>query len=287
MVNWQTIAIIFIVIIAIVLTIYFTFEVFDIPPPVNTQFADGTIVRIRSLANNKYLQVISCTGEFSNCTNSNFRAACSITDPVTNVLAATGETPDDASEFTVAQLKQTNPRVGGIQGGPNTDSAAYMLYLDKNTGDNSIRFDTISNVEGVYVTSNNLPTGGGNFIEGNSFFWKNLPAQCFCNLAPRPPGPNDPPNPIFNQCNQSSFLVPVGAKIVMLFTLIEESRSVNPNKIPSGSYFIQDFCNPTNYMFNPATITAPGCPPIITIAPNPPAPAESKLTQYAFSVERL
>lgn len=114
--NYQGIIIIVLAIIGIILFIYLLVEFVDIPPVTIAPFSDGSIIKIKSLGNNKYLRPVSC----SNLQCSNLpQDICGSGSRFEAVVADAVES-DFGTEWILCQYKGSSPT--------STTEAIYMVY---------------------------------------------------------------------------------------------------------------------------------------------------------------
>ena len=116
----QIIVIIILVVITIALFTYLIIVAVKIPPILVTPFANGSKVKIRSLANNLYLKPISCSQingcDFSIYTSQNF---CNI--PAATVVAAIGQYDETGTTWQLCEYSGNN------SSGP-TGEAKYLVF---------------------------------------------------------------------------------------------------------------------------------------------------------------
>lgn len=145
----QTIVIIALIIIGIILFIVLLVITIDIPLPIIKPFADGTIIKIKSLANGKYLiprlcsQVPACTiisqngTEICNPGDPNFT-------PTLLPIVADGNFDDESTNWVVCQHPDVDK---------NQAEAAY--YLSNNTSTSQLAIVTWNS---ILVSKLNSPT---------------------------------------------------------------------------------------------------------------------------------
>lgn len=120
----QIIVIVVLVIIAIVLFVVLLIASVNVPPALVTPFADGSRIRIKSLANNLYLKPVTCS-DISNCNDTLFQATCG-TNQVQTVIAAVGSDPNDPQIiWSLCQYSGTL-----ASGQPNTGEAKYIVFFE-------------------------------------------------------------------------------------------------------------------------------------------------------------
>ena len=122
----QIIIIIVLVIITIALFAYLIIISVQIPPYIVTPFANNSVIKIRSLANNLYLKPINCN-EISGCTFSNFSPnVCSNQDDI--VIAAIGQYNDSGTNWQLCEYS------GNSTTDPITGEAKYRIFQSNNQG---------------------------------------------------------------------------------------------------------------------------------------------------------
>ena len=131
----QTIIIIILIIVAIIVFIFLLVFFIDIPAPLFTPFINGSLIKIRSVANNKYLVLRNCN-EYPSC-------VLSTTDSVPSPICPNGQYPNILT----------------IDGGPNDDKNTFAIYQYQPSDPNKINNTAI-----YYIT---LPNS--NFALSNNF----------------------------------------------------------------------------------------------------------------------
>ncbi len=143
----QTIIIIILIIIAIVLFVFLIADI-EVPyPTVISPFKTGTTIRIRSLANNKYLRIANCNvnnpPSYNTCTLTQGWLGCSIL-PVLQVVADADVT-DSGIEWFLSEYTGTAPTPAG--------NAVYVIYYgSQNSG--QVMYFSSANLNPVIVVSN-------------------------------------------------------------------------------------------------------------------------------------
>lgn len=118
----QLIVLIILVIIGIVLFVLFLVELVNIPQPLVVPFADGTIIKIKSLANNLYLRPVPCSS--FTCENPSVVQACLANDGNKNIVAAIGQADDPLTNWQLCQYSALS----------DTGEAKYLVYSESNQG---------------------------------------------------------------------------------------------------------------------------------------------------------
>lgn len=120
----QTIVIIVLVIIGVILFVVLIVELVDIPAPLIVPFADGTKVKIRSLANNLYLRPINCTN-ISTCNELNVQDVCdSFPNGTGVVISAIGQASDPLTTWQLCQSSAID----------DSGDAKYLIYSEGTDG---------------------------------------------------------------------------------------------------------------------------------------------------------
>lgn len=118
-----TIIVIILIIIGIVLFVFLVAEVEFPPPPVISPFQSGTTVRIKSLANNKYLRLANCSTmsnpSYSQCTLTPTQGWLGCTPSSTQIVADAGP-GDNGINWSLCEYVGTKVTPGG--------NAAYTLF---------------------------------------------------------------------------------------------------------------------------------------------------------------
>lgn len=114
----QLIILIILIVIGIILFVVLLVELVNVPAPLTVPFADGSIVRIKSLANNLYLRPVSCS-DVSGCNNDNVRAHCDL-EHGTNIVAAIGQAVDPLTRWQLCQYSSLS----------DTGNAKYIVYSE-------------------------------------------------------------------------------------------------------------------------------------------------------------
>lgn len=118
----QTIVIIVLVIIGIILFIVLLVELVDIPQPLIVPFADGTIIKIKSLANNLYLRPVGCT-DISSCTAPFVQEVCDTFPNGTGVIVSPiGQVTDPLTNWQLCQYSSLS----------DEGEAKYLIYSKGN-----------------------------------------------------------------------------------------------------------------------------------------------------------
>lgn len=116
----QTIVIIVLVIVGIILFVVLLVELVDIPKPLVVPFADGTIIKIKSLANNLYLRPISCA-DVATCNDTFVRFICDGT-PGGVIISAIGQETDPLTNWQLCQYSSL----------ADTGAAKYLIFSENN-----------------------------------------------------------------------------------------------------------------------------------------------------------
>lgn len=124
----QTIIIVILIIVALVLFIFLIADIEYPPPTVISPLKSGTTIRIRSLANNKYLRVANCNANdppsYSTCTltPSQGWTGCGTEQPQ---IVADADSTDRGIDWYLSEYPGTAQTPGG--------NAAYIIYYGSTT----------------------------------------------------------------------------------------------------------------------------------------------------------
>lgn len=119
------------VIIGIILFVVLIVELVDIPAPLIVPFADGSIIKIRSLANNLYLRPINCTN-IPKCNELNVQSVCNSFSGGTGVIiSAIGQATDPLTNWQLYQSSAIDDQ----------GDAKYLIYLEGIDGTFSMQLD--------------------------------------------------------------------------------------------------------------------------------------------------
>jgi hypothetical protein len=159
----QIIVIIVLVVIAIVLFVVFIVFTVQIPIATVTPFADGTRIKIKSLANNRYLKPVVCSQILPPCSDPFYTNFCGGNNG--NVAIAAIGTENDID--TIFQLCQNSNigQAGSIESG----LAKYELYLTNTQNTNVLslnneNFLTIFESDQTCIAEKSTSSGCGNQI---------------------------------------------------------------------------------------------------------------------------
>ena len=223
----QTIIIIILIIIAIIAIIFLVARVEFPPPTFFTPFANGSVIRIKSLANDRYLRVAG-PQDYPGCVNPQYNG-----NQVLQIVADTAD-PTQAAQFTLCQY------VGGV-GAPEPpgNNAVYTLFVGNQNNEEVVTFARNAATFGatVNVTTNAAP--------GCPQFNSDYPNGPFGNVdrAPVPyfsfslqevgttdtNGLQSSAYIIRDGTNGTSVLTSTGAKFLQLYqTCTTPSPSINP-----------------------------------------------------------
>lgn len=129
--SGQIIVIVILVIIAIILFVYLLIISVNIPPVTIVPFANGSTVRIRSLANNLYLKPVSCS-EITGCSDPLFADGCPASDSI--VIAAVGQPGDPQINWQLCEYSSTTSSDNSGQSTNQLGEAKYLVYLGNSQG---------------------------------------------------------------------------------------------------------------------------------------------------------
>ena len=139
----QTILVIVLIIIGIILFVVLLVELVDIPSPLVVPFADGSIVKIKSLANNLYLRPISCV-DIPTC--GAVKSICDSFPYSTGVIISPiGQANDPLTNWQLCQYSSLS----------DTGQAKYLIYSENNQNP---LYMTVNNNLLVLATANNICT---------------------------------------------------------------------------------------------------------------------------------
>ena len=118
----QIIILIILIVIGIILFVVFLVELVNIPKPLIVPFADGTTIKIKSLANNLYLRPVPCS-LVTTCNNAYVRAFCD-NQPNGSIISAVGQATDPLTNWQLCQYSALSDQ----------GEAKYLVFSESNQG---------------------------------------------------------------------------------------------------------------------------------------------------------
>jgi hypothetical protein len=143
----QLIILIILIVIGIVLFVVLLVELVNIPSPLITPFADGSIVRIKSLANNLYLKPVSCS-DLASCNNDYVGGLCDVEGGIDTIVVAIGQANDPLVRWQLCQYSALS----------DTGQAKYVLFSESSQDISALSF--FSNNNSLTSTAFLNPAGG-------------------------------------------------------------------------------------------------------------------------------
>jgi len=125
----QIIVLVLLILIGIILFVVFIVELTNVPAPIIVPFADGTIIKIKSLSNNLYLKPVPCN-LIGTCDNNYIRAYCDA-NPTRTIISAVGQFDDPLTNWQLCQYSSIT----------DEGEAKYLIFSESNQNPVIMKFD--------------------------------------------------------------------------------------------------------------------------------------------------